>query len=69
MGKSSNGKLRISTLVNDVTLRSTAEFASAFSNVNNIKMSDMLEFFVKLLYSFLCYYPKKFAESCKIMKT
>ena len=38
--KLSNEVLPISTLVNDRTLRSTADFASALSNVNNVKISD-----------------------------
>ena len=40
LGKFSNGILPISSLVNDRTLRSTADFASALSNVNNVEISD-----------------------------
>ena len=45
LGKCSNGKLCNWTLVNDGTLRSTANFASALSNVNNVKILDLVEFF------------------------
>ena len=61
LGKCSNGKLHTSTLVNDGTLRSkqsTADFASALSNVNNVKISNLLEFIVMLLFSSLCFHPK-----------
>ena len=58
MGKNSNGELRNSTLVNDGTLRSTADFASALSNVNNVKISDLLEILLMLLFSFLSFHPK-----------
>ena len=60
LGKCSNGKstLRTSTLVIDGTLRSTAHFASALINVNNVKISDLLEFLVTLLFSSLCSHPK-----------
>ena len=37
--------MRTSALVNEGTLRSTADFSSALSNVNNVKISDVLEFF------------------------
>ena len=40
-----NGIMRTSTLVNEGTLRSTANFSSALSNVNNVEISDLLEFF------------------------
>ena len=50
LGKNSNGELRNSTLVNDGTLRSTADFASALSNVNNVKISDLLEFLLMLFF-------------------
>ena len=56
--KCSNGRLRTSTLINDGTLRSTADFLSALSNVNNVKMSDLLEFLVMLLFSSLCPHSK-----------
>ena len=45
LGKCSNGKLCNWTLVNDGSLRSTANFASALSNVNNVKILDLVEFF------------------------
>ena len=32
--------------LNDGTLRSTADYASALSNVNNVKISDLFEFLV-----------------------
>ena len=32
------------TLVNDETLRATVDFPSALSNVNNVKISDLLAF-------------------------
>ena len=44
--KYSQTKLHTSTLVNDGSLRSTADFASALSNVNNVKISDLLAFIV-----------------------
>ena len=62
LGKWSNEKLHISTLVNDGTLRSTqsaADFASPLSNVNNVKMSDVLEFIVMLLFFSLCSYKSR----------
>ena len=43
LGKCSNGKLRISTFVNDGTLRSIAHFASTLSNV---KMLIISKFFM-----------------------
>ena len=58
MGKCSKGKLRTSSLVNDGTLRSTANVASALSNVNNVKVSDLLAFLVMLLFFSLCSHPK-----------
>ena len=58
LGKCSNGKLRTWTLANDETLRSTANFASTLSNVNNVKISDLLEFLVILLIFPLCSYLK-----------
>ena len=59
LGKCSNEKLHPSTLVNGGTLRSTADdFASALSNVNNVELSDLLEFLVMLLFSSLCSCPK-----------
>ena len=41
LGKCSHGKLCTSILVNDRTLRSTADFASALSNVNNVKLCSV----------------------------
>ena len=58
LGKRRNGIFRNSTLVNDGTLRSKADFTSALSNVNNVKISDLLEFLVMLLFSSLCSQPK-----------
>ena len=58
LGKCSHGKLCTSILVNDRTLRSTADFASALSNVNNVKITDQLDILVMLLYSSLCSRPK-----------
>lgn len=40
------------------TLRSTANFASSLSNVINVKISDLLAFFLMLLFFSLCYYPE-----------
>ena len=56
--KCSNVKLCTSILVNDGTLRSTADFASTLSNVNNVTMSDLLEILVMLLFSSHCFHPK-----------
>ena len=61
LGKCNNGKLHTSTLVNDGTPRSTqstADFASALSNVNNVKISDLVEFVVMLLFCSPCSHPK-----------
>ena len=58
LGKCSNGKLHTSTLVNDETLRSTAYFRSPLSSVNNVKISDLLEFLLMLLFSSLSCHPK-----------
>ena len=61
LGKCSNRKLHTSTLVNDGTLRSaqsTANFVSALSNAKNVKISDLLEFVVMLLFSSLYVHPK-----------
>ena len=59
LGKCSNMKLcTSSTLINEGTCRSTADFASALSNVNNVKTSDLLAFLVMLLFSSLCSHPK-----------
>ena len=38
------------TLINDETLRATVDFPSALSNVNNVKISDLLAFLVLLLF-------------------
>ena len=69
LGKCSNGKLRTLTLVNDGTIKSTADFASALSNVTNVKISDLLKFLVMLLFYQFVLTQKSFAKSCKIMKT
>ena len=58
LGNYNNGKLRTSTLVNEGTLRSKADFASALINVNNVKIYDLLEFLVMLLFYSLCSHPK-----------
>ena len=47
-GKCSNGKLRTSTLVNDVTLRSIANFVSALSNVRMLIMLEILRYLICL---------------------
>ena len=65
LGKCSNRKLRTSTLVNDGTLRSTADIVSALSNINNVEMFDLLEFLLMLLFSCLCSHPKIFARFWK----
>ena len=69
LGKCSNRKLRTSTLANDGTLRSTGDFPSALSNINNVKISNLLEFLIMPLFSSLILTRKSVAESCKIMKT
>ena len=48
LGKCSNEKLRTSTLVNDGTLRSIADFASALSNVKTLVMLKMLRYLTRL---------------------
>ena len=48
LGKCSNGKLRTSTLVNDGTLRSIADFASALSNVKMLITLKMLRHLICL---------------------
>ena len=58
LGNYNNAKLRTSTLVNEGTLRSKADFASALINVNNVKIYDLLEFLVMLLFYSLCSDPK-----------
>ena len=58
LGKCSTWELSTSALVNDKALSSTADFASALSNVNSLKMSDLLEFPVMLLFSSPCSHPK-----------
>ena len=55
-------------MVNDRDLRSRADFASALSNVNNVKISDLLEFLVILLFFPFVLTRKSFTESRKIMK-
>ena len=62
--------MHTSTLVNDGTVRSTADFSSALSNVNNVKTSDVLEFLVMLLFFSLCSHSKIICGGgCEIMKT
>ena len=46
LGKCSNRKLNTSTLLNDGTLRSTANFASALSNVKMLIMLKMLKYLI-----------------------
>ena len=46
LGRCSNGKLLTSTLVNDGTLRSTADFASALSNVKMLIIKEMLKYLI-----------------------
>ena len=48
LGKYSNGKLRTSALVNDGTLRSIADFASALSNLKMLIMLKMLRHLICL---------------------
>ena len=48
LGRCSNGKLRTSTLVNDGTLRSTADFASALSKVKMLIIREMLKYLICL---------------------
>ena len=43
-------------MVNDGTLRSTADFASTLSNVNNVKISNLLEFLIMLLLYSHCFH-------------
>ena len=50
LGKCSNGKLHISTLVNDGSLRSTVDFASAPSNVKMLIMFKMLKYLICLCF-------------------
>ena len=59
--------------MNDGTLRNAVDFSSAFSNVNNVKISDLLAFVVMLLFSSICSQLKIACggdvENCKTMKT
>ena len=48
LGKCSNGKLRNSTLFNDGTLRSIADFASALSSVKILIMLKMIRYLIYL---------------------
>ena len=50
-GKVQQREIAYFALVNDGTLRTTADFASALSNVNNVKRSDLLAFLVMQLFS------------------
>ena len=45
-------------LVDDGTLKSRADFASTLSNVNDVEISDLLEFLVMLLFSSHCSHQK-----------
>ena len=56
-------------MVDDGTVRRRADFALALGNVNNVKMSDLLELLLMLLFFPFVLTRKSFAESCKIMKT
>ena len=53
-----NSAIREIAYFNFGTLRSTANFALALSNVINVKISDLLAFLLMLLFSSLCYYPE-----------
>ena len=57
-GKMWQREIVYSTLVNDGTLRSTADFASTLNNANNVKISDLFEFTRMLLFSSHCFHPK-----------
>ena len=46
LGKCNNGKLLTSTLVNDRTFRSIADFASALSNIKMLIMLKMLRYLI-----------------------
>ena len=58
LGKCRNRILCTLTLVNDKILRTTALFASAFSNVNNVKIPDLFVFLVMFLFSSFCSHPR-----------
>ena len=60
--------MRTSTLVNEGTLRSTAVFSSTLSNVNKVKISDLLEFLVMLLFSSLFSQTKTICRKLQDMK-
>ena len=57
LGKCSNGKLRTSTLVNDGTLTSISDFASALSNVKMLIMLKMLWYLICLCCLKYCCFP------------
>ena len=58
LGECSDEKLRTSTFLNDGTLRSTDDFASALCNINNVKIFDLFAFLVMLLFSSFYAYLK-----------
>ena len=74
--KCSSKKLRTSTLVKNRTLRNAANFGSALTNVNNVKIHDLLAILAMLLFSSLFSHPKIiciesvhfYLEGSKIMK-
>ena len=55
--KCSKRKLRTSTLVNDGTLGSTADFVSALSNFKMIIMLKMLKYLICLCFLYYCCFP------------
>ena len=57
LGKCSNGKLRTSTLVNDGTLRSIVDFASALSNIKMLMILKMLRYPICLRFLQQVYFP------------
>ena len=56
-----------STLIHDGTLKS-GDFASGPSNVNNVKIPDLLESLVMLLSSSLCSHPKIICKNLQDFK-
>ena len=52
----------LQTLANEETLKSTADFVSALRNANNVKIFDLLEVLVMLLFSSLCSHTKVFCR-------
>ena len=57
LGKYSNEKFHTSTLVKGRTLGTSAGFASALNNINNVTIPDLLAFLVMMLLSSLCCFP------------